>query len=155
MIEPATVADVMELAEKLTPADVHEIKALAGMDPLEALSIGLMHSHSCMAGRAADGELACLFGVTKAAEGIGAVWLLSSPAIRRCAREVVTTGREWLDQMNAIYPVLLNVVSQENTVHLRMIKALGFQLGSPIENYNQSGVTAVPFERRHQCVHPH
>lgn len=155
MIEQATAMDVLELAKTLTEADVAEVKALAGMEPLEALSIGLLHSHSCIAGRAADGELACLFGVTKAAEGVGAVWLLSSPAIKRCAREVVTTGRVWLAEMQEIFPRLVNVVSAENRVHLRMIKALGFELGSPIENYNHSGVTAIPFERRHTCVHQH
>lgn len=144
MITPSTGADVVELAGKLSELDIWELETLSKMTPIEALSVGLFTADECLTGRDANGDVVCMFGVNKVEEGVGGVWLLSSPGLSTCVRELVETGRAWLDRMNETYPKLVNVVTAKNTVHIRLIKALGFTLGSPIENPN---ATIIPFER--------
>jgi hypothetical protein len=119
MIRPATGKDVLDLAPRLRAEDIQEIEALTGLGPLEALSIGLFHSDACMAAVGKDGKVCGLFGVSPYDETTASVWLLTSKEIVENAREVLKTGRAWLDEQQARYPVLKNLVSESNEIHIR------------------------------------
>ena len=156
MIRKATASDILELAKNLREADVEEVRAITGLDPLEALSIGLMQSDSCVVGVSTSGNTVGVFGVVSVIPNkVGNVWFLSTHEVEREARGVLTEGRVWLDEQNALYPVLTNVVSESNDVHRRLIKHLGFEFLEPINNYGAGGIRVIPFERRHQCAHQH
>lgn len=145
MIRPTIASDLVDLAPRLRDADLLEIEALAGLGPLEALSVGLFHSTSCMTGVGEGGSIVAIFGVAPLKHGVGSVWLLTAPEVVEYRREILTTGRKWLDEQNALYPVLTNWVTESNDVHLRLIKHLGFKLG---ETITIGTVRAIHFERR-------
>ncbi|MGH0000107.1 phage protein Gp13 family protein [Pseudovibrio ascidiaceicola] len=148
MIRPATAEDILDFAPKMREADKEEVEAIIGLDPLAALSIGLFQSDQCCIGINPEGEVVGVFGVVPIVPNqIGSVWFLSSDAITRSARHVVREAREWLDEQNATYPILTNVVTDANTVHKRLLRSLGFTFGTPIENYGTGRVRVIPFER--------
>lgn len=145
--------DILAFAPNMREADKEEIEAVTGLDPLAALSIGLFQSDTCVVGINPEQEIVGVFGVVSIVPNkIGNVWFLSSPAVERSARHVLIEGREWLDEQNARYPVLTNVVSESNDVHQRLIKHLGFEFMEPIDNYGAANIRVIPFERKLKCV---
>lgn len=148
MIRKATPQDVLDFAPNMRDADKQEVEALTGLDPLACLMLGLMHSDPCMAGVSNEGEIVMIFGINQLDPGVGAIWMLSSNAIKDHARELVREGKRWLDEQHALYPVLTNVVDERNDVHRRLIKHMGFSFGEPINNYGVAGVRVIPFERK-------
>lgn len=147
MIRPTIASDILDLAPRLREADVEEVHALAGVDPLAALAVGLFQSSSCMTGVGRDGSIVGVFGVVPLPDGDASVWFLSSPEIVQNTREIIVEGRKWLDEQNALYPVLKNVCSKSNVVHLRLIRCLGFTFLEPMEDVGPGGITVIPFER--------
>lgn len=147
MIRNATAQDVLDMSQKLRVEDEKEIEALTGLDTLAALTLGYFHSDSCMAAVGRSGNVCGLFGVVPVAEAVGSVWLLTSHEIVPNIREVLETGNAWLDEQNAIYPVLTNIVTASNSLHLTLIEHLGFQLGSPY-TLDDGETRVIPFERR-------
>lgn len=154
MIRTATPQDILAIAENMRDADKYEVEALTGLSPLEALSVGLFHSDHCVVGVGKDDELVGAWGCMSAGVlDVGCVWFLSTDAVTRNVREVIVEGRAWLDQWQGKYPVLTNYVTTENSVHIRLIKALGFEFGDPIHNYGTGGVSVLPFKRGTLCAH--
>lgn len=149
MIRSATAEDILKFAPTMREEDVEEVKAVAGLDPLACLTLGMFHSDSCVVGVSPEGDIVGVFGVVPVIpDKVGSVWFLSSPAITQNARHVLAEGRAWLDGQNARYPVLTNVVSESNVTHIRLIKHLGFTFGEPIDNYGAGRIRVIPFERK-------
>lgn len=148
MIRPTTAQDVLLLADQMREADKKEVEALSGLDPLATLTLGLFHSSTCITGFGEEGELLGICGVVPVIPGWqGSVWMLTTDAIQKYAKTLVKEGRKWLDQQQAEYPVLTNVVTESNDVHVRLIKHMGFEFKEPIDNYGAAGVRVLPFER--------
>lgn len=148
MIRKATPQDVLSFAPRMREADKQEVEALTGLDPLACLSLGLMHSDPCMAGVGSNGEVVMIFGITRMDQNTGGIWMLASDEIKDNVRELVRMGKRWLDEQQALYPVLTNVVDERNDVHLRLIKHMGFKFLEPITDYGPGKVTVIPFERK-------
>lgn len=148
MIRKATPQDVVELAEKMREEDIEEVRAVAGLGPLEAVSVGFMQSDVCLRLDTAEGELLGIVGIVKMPDASGNIWFLSTPAIEDGFRPIFRWALEWLDEQLALYPVLSNVVAESNVVHRRLLKHLGFQFLEPIDNYGVEGIRVIPFERR-------
>lgn len=152
MIRPTTAADILDLAPRLREADLEEIKALTGLGPLEALALGLFQSDTCITCVSAEGVIVGVCGIAPYDDGeTASVWFLTAPEIAQHIRELAVKGKEWLDQQNSIYPILMNYVTEDNTVHLRLIKYLGFTLGTPF-NIHGTDTRVIPFERRRSCA---
>ena len=148
MIRPATHDDVIHVAENIRDEDKQEVEALTGLSPLEALSLGLVHSDVCMAGVNRLGVAVAILGVSKVeGDERGWVWMLSTPDIVSEARAVIREGKAWLDGLDGLYPVLTNYVTESNDVHVNLIKHMGFTFGDPIDNYGVGKVRVIPFER--------
>ena len=153
MIRRATPSDVMDFIPNIREEDAEEVRAITGLDPLAAVSIGFFQSDECVVGVNPDGELVGLFGVVPIVPNeVGSVWFLSTPAIEHSARHVLREGRAWLDEQNALYPVLKNYVAESNEVHLRLTKHLGFKHLEPIENIGADSIRAIPIVRHKQCA---
>ncbi len=149
MIRYATPADIMDVAQRMREADKEEIEVIAGLDPLAALSLGHIHSDRCIACVAPGGEVVGIAGVSPIVpEQVGSIWFLSTDGITKHARRLVIEGRKWLDALHALYPVLTNVVTESNDVHIRLIKHLGFNFMEPIDNFGVSNVRVLPFESK-------
>lgn len=146
-IRTSVAQDILEFAPTMRKADVEEVRSIAGLDPLEALSVGLFTSKPCMTGVDEDGEIVMLFGIVPGSDNIGYVWMLSTDAIAQNKRELIREGKRWLDEQSALYRVLTNVVDKRNVVHQRLIKHMGFQFGDPIDNYGVERISVLPFER--------
>jgi hypothetical protein len=147
MIRATTLDDLPKLARNMSKEDVTEVREVAGYTPMEALALGYMHSNPCVTGIDADGNVVCMFGVTPYGDGTGAIWLLSTDAIKEHALELIREGRKWLAEQAGRYSKLMNVVHAEHITHIRLIKAMGFTLLEPIDDYMGRGVRVVPFER--------
>lgn len=155
MIRQTLPSDLTDLAPRLAQSDRKEIEVLNGLGPLEALAAGLFRGSVCMTGVDDDtGEIVCVFGVVPYNEMVGSVWFLTSDLIHKHKREIVRSGRKWLDEQHARYPVLTNFVTESNDVHLRLVRYLGFTLGEPVE-IQGSDERAIPIERKRPCAHPH
>lgn len=148
MIRPATVQDVMDFAPTMREADVEEVKATVGLDPLDALAIAYFQSDQpCVAYNRYDEVVGIIGVVPLVPNKVGSVWFLSSDAVTRGVKTMVIEAREWLDEQNALYPVLCNVVAESNVVHRRLLKHLGFDFKEPVDNYGAGKIRVIPFER--------
>lgn len=127
-VRPATIQDARDLAPRLRPADVQEIWAATGESPEEALIMGVKLGRPALSFVDPRGELAGMFGVTPLSDPlVGAVWMLSSPAIERYPVHFLRRCRGWIEQFHDAYPVLMNYVDARNVVHIRWLKWVGFQ----------------------------
>lgn len=147
MIRPSVPTDAIALAPRLRGADVREIASLSGSDPLAALTMGYMHSQPCITGMDSSGKVIAMGGVVPFADDptSGAVWFLSSEEIKDNVREYVTEARAWLQKQLKRYRVLTNIVTEDNTLHRRLIKFMGFTFSEPVNNYGAGMVRVIPF----------
>lgn len=147
MIRKTKPQDVAHVAAYLRPEDEQEVRSLTGLSPLQALTIGAIHSPDCITGFTPEGEPAVIAGVVPMGDGTGSVWMLCTPAIKGNVRELVATARLWVAAMLHKYGTLTNVVDARNTVHLRFVSHLGFELGAPIAEYGPGRVSVLPITR--------
>jgi hypothetical protein len=129
-IRPAQLRDADALAPHLRQADLAEIAAGSGRDPLDVLRIGIAHSTCCWTAWQGS-EVYAVFGVgpLSLVGGIGAPWLLGSDLIDRHPRVLITEARPYIAQMRALFPTLRNHV--ENRKSIRWLKRAGFQIFAP------------------------
>ena len=144
----------MFLAANVREEDAAEVQSVAGLTPLEALTIGLFHSKDCVTGLGRTGDPVLIAGVVKTGQPQrhGSIWMLSTPEIRHNLRAILTEGKSWVGNMADKYGDLSNVSAVENTGHHRIIQALGFTLEPPITDYGPRNATVVPFHRKQSHV---
>lgn len=146
MIRPSTYDDVVYMAENMRDADKEEVQLIAGLSPMQSLSLGFINSKECITGITRGGRIACIAGVVPLHKGMASIWMLSTPDITRAKREIVTDGIKWVKRMRRTYGQLSNCVSEDNIVHYRLIKHMGFRFGKPFKIPGKN-VRAIPFKR--------
>lgn len=146
-VVPVAPWHLEHVAENMREADRVEIAALSRWSPLEALR------HSADASTWArtalvDGVPIQVFGVTPTTltSRVGCPWLLGTDGIVEHGRLFLRHSREWRDYMLGTYPVLRNVVHDENDVAIRWLRWIGFTLSEPFET--PGGATVRLFETR-------
>lgn len=143
-IVPAAVSHAVELAPRLRKADIDELKASTGGDPLELLVEAVLYPGALS--RAfldpADGSVAGMFGVAPVDEKAGSVWLVSTYAVERYPLRFLRRCKRFLPKLHAYRPLLFNYVDARNTVHLTWLKWLGFSFVALHEHF---GVERRPF----------
>ena len=127
-ISEAKPADAYELGPLMRQADVVEVRRATGQDPVPAVYQAITMSSRAWTARG-YGELICCFGVAPLSllDGKGTPWLLGTDLIAQYPFEFLGRCREYLDEMQALYPVLDNYVDAENVLSIRFLKWLGFQ----------------------------
>lgn len=141
-IRQATPEDAAFLAEHLRPVEVEEVRAATGQEPLQAILAGLRDSAECWS-LLFDNELAGIWGVVPASDGVGVAWLLTTDLVERRAK---TFWRACLVLAPAVlkhWPLLINAIDARHTKALRWAKRLGFKLEAP----EPFGVAGMPFCR--------
>lgn len=134
-IVPARAAHAEALAPRMRHAEVLEVRASGGFEPLQALLEALQHSERAFAGLI-DGEVACMWGVEhlrySAVSGrVGAVWLLTSPIIERYPKVFWRGCRRELAALFESYDLLVNAIDARHVQAVRWARRLGFPLEEP------------------------
>ena len=109
-----------EVASNLTPDDRREVEEGHGCDPMVLIPLACQDASSVYF-RMPGGSIAGIGGVQEN----GQIWMLCTPAIhkypilfaRECKR-IIESRKE---------KVLWNIVDKRNTVHIKLLKFLGFK----------------------------
>ena len=122
----ATVRDALAVAANLRSEDKREIEGL-GLTPLVLLFSVATSDHS-VAIINQDNKIAGVAGIAPdPREGVGQVWLICTPEIKRCPREFIKQAKVWLEIAGANYTMLWNQMDARNDLHHKLVKMLGFK----------------------------
>lgn len=143
-VRAAEVRDAAELAPELRHADLREIQAASGEDPLVVLERGIALSEPCYAVLNEAGKPVALFGVVSEPShvGVGTVWLLGSDELVRSSFSLLRSCRPWVERLQQRYEILWNCVDARNQIHIRWLKWCGFSIVGLVESY---GIEQRPF----------
>lgn len=142
-VAPAQPEDALRLGPSLRQADRDEVLAASGMDPTQALRLGLAISADAYTILAGGVPIAC-FGVVDRGGGEGAPWLLGSDAILTHWREFARRSHDELERVRRPWRTLENYVDTRNTLHLRWLEWLGATFYGVEPEY---GVARLPFRK--------
>ena len=110
----------IEVASNLRPDDRREVEEGHGLDSMfylkEEAKLG-----SCIYFEVPNGKTAGMAGVD---EG-GIIWMLCTDAIHEFPLTFAREAKRWVESRPE--PLLWNVVDKRNTVHLKLLKFLGFK----------------------------
>lgn len=142
-IVPATQDHARQLALILRAADRDEVVAQSGLHPALALGMSLGSSDAAWTGLM-DGQVAVIWGVAPQDElerDVGVPWMLGSDLIVQHPRLFLTHCQAAVEEMQALFPILENHVDIRNTVAIRWLKWLGFDIMEPVPH----GPYKMPF----------
>lgn len=149
MIRPSTPEDVFNMEGTARDEDRKECFDLTGVPLIENLMNGYGTSADCITGTDHKGRLVLMAGVVPSDDqGPALVWMISTPRVSKNAKSLLREGRRWLRRMRDKHGPMVNVVTEENAVHRRLIKHMGFTFGPTIQRAGHAGVPVIPFHMR-------
>lgn len=82
-------------------------------------------------------------------KGWGRVWLMATPRIeeKRNAIPFLRNSHPYVNHLQALYPVLHNIIDARNELHLKWLKWCGFRITQTVENFGPEGRTFHAFIR--------
>ena len=119
-IHPATLEAALKVASNLLPDDRREMEEGHGLDPMEELPLAV-HRSSCVWFEVPNGKTAGMAGVGPQGE----VWMLCTDAILEYPITFAREAKRFIESREE--PLLWNIVDKRNTVHLKLLKFLGFK----------------------------
>tara|TARA_B100001989_G_C24438229_1_gene412569 strand:+ start:81 stop:521 length:441 start_codon:yes stop_codon:yes gene_type:complete len=119
-IHPITYEAALEVATNLRSDDRREVVEGHGLNPMILLPLAAEEG-SAVYFTVPDGKTAGLAGV---GDG-GAIWMLCTPEIERYPITFAREAKRFVDSREE--PLLWNIVDCRNTVHLKLLKFLGFK----------------------------
>ena len=138
-IHPITLEAATEVASNLRPDDRREVEEGHGIDPM--LLPSLMSSNpSYVYFTVPDGKTAGMAGVGED----GNIWMLCTPDIHRYPITFAREAKRYVD--NRTEPLLWNIVDMRNTVHLKLLRFLGFKFLRKLK-HGPNNVTFIEFCR--------
>ncbi|MCL8384158.1 hypothetical protein [Xanthobacter aminoxidans] len=168
-IVKATEEHARALAPILRPADRAEIEALTGREPLGVL-LEMVREHDAWAMYSDAGELAGMCGVdpiyppTPDYPGVlktgtpklGQPWMMGSDVLDKHTVEFLRASRKWVEEQQARYETLNNVVDARNAKHIQWLKWLGFEVAKEPILWGSKLLPFYPFERTRStpCASP-
>lgn len=126
LVRLAQESDIEDLEGRMRAADLVELKA-HGVQARSALRAGLVMSRPCFSIEH-KGRCIGMFGVTPEPVDpqTGLVWLLGSDEIQDISRQFLRESRQWLERIGSQYELLTNVVHEDNHLHHKWLRFLGF-----------------------------
>ena len=119
-IHPLTEEAAFEVASNLLPEDRREVEEGHGYDPTVILPSTYDMGDSVYF-RVPNGELAGIAGV----HDKGQIWMLCTPAILKYPVTFAREAKRYVDSRQE--KLLWNIVDKRNTVHLKLLRFLGFK----------------------------
>ena len=138
-IHPATIEAAIHVASNLRPDDRREVEEGHGLDPMEELTLAV-HRDTCVWFEVPNGKTAGMAGVGPD----GAIWMLCTNAIHEYPITFAREAKRFVDSRTE--PLLWNIVDKRNTVHLKLLKFLGFKFLREI-SYGPNQLTFIEFCR--------
>ena len=135
---PCTLEAALEVASNLRSEDRREIEEGWGYNPIELLPT-FLDDDFCVYFTAPNGRTAGMGGISDSI-----IWMVTTPVIHdypigfvKEAKRVLATRTE---------PILGNIVEKRNTIHLRLLKYLGFTF-SKEKLHGPNKLTFIEFYR--------
>ena len=119
-IHPITFEAAIEVASNLRPEDLRELEEGHGIDPI-IYAHSVAQDPSCVHFTVPNGKTAGMAGVGPEGE----IWMLCTPAIHDYPITFAREAKRFIEGRTE--PLLWNVVDCRNTVHLKLLKFLGFK----------------------------
>ena len=119
-IHPITMEAAVDVASNLRPDDYREVFEGHGHFPLLHIP-QLATKGECVYFTGPNGKTAGLAGVLD--EGL--IWMLCTPVIHETPLLFAREAKRFIDSREE--PLLWNIVDKRNTVHLKLLKFLGFK----------------------------
>ena len=119
-IHPLTLEAATEVVSNLRPDDFREVTEGHGMELTYVASL-MSSNPSYVYFTVPDGKTAGMAGVGAGGE----IWMLCTPDIHRYPITFAREAKRYVD--NRTEPLLWNIVDSRNTVHLKLLKFLGFK----------------------------
>ena len=139
-IHPITVEAAKEVASNLRPEDRREVEEGHGLDPMVEL-VWAAQNLPCVYFTVPNGKTAGMAGV----ESNGTIWMLTTPANNEYPITFAREAKRYVDSRPETY--LYNIVDERNTVHLKLLKFLGFKFLRKI-SYGPNNITFIEFSKR-------
>ena len=117
-IHPITLEAAYEVASKLRPEDRREVEEGHGLVPTIHIPLHSLKGF-CRYFTVPNGETAGIVGITGEK-----IWMLCTPAIHQYPLTFAREAKRFIDSRTE--PYLWNVVDKRNTVHIKLLKFLGF-----------------------------
>ncbi len=133
-IHPITVEAAKEVASNLRPDDRREIVEGWGLDPIKHLPLAAQSGDGVWF-EVPNGKTAGLAGVDTG----GIIWMVCTPAIHEYPVTFARESKRFVESRTE--PLLWNIVDKRNTVHLKLLKFLGFKFLREISH----GPNNLPF----------
>ena len=119
-IHPITVEAAIEVALNLRSDDRREVEEGWGVDPSKWL-LSKAQEGSCIYFSSPSGKAAGMAGVDKG----GIIWMLCTDVIFENRSLFVRQAKRFVESRTE--PLLWNIVDKRNSVHLKLLKFLGFK----------------------------
>ena len=142
-ILPLTREASIEVALNLREDDRREVVEGHGKHPLSSAIAASLQPNSVYF-TVPNGRIAGMGGV---ADG-GLIWMLCTPAIHDYPILFARAAKRYLDSIDE--PILWNIVDKRNTVHIKLLKFLGFKFLREL-TYGPNNITFIEFCK---CVNP-
>ena len=123
-ISPATVELAWQSSALLRWEDKRELEGL-GHPPFYALPMSVALSKDPICFYNPEGDLSGFAGVVDEGNGIGRVWMLTTPAVETMPILFVKEAKKWVEGQN--YTMLHNVMDPRNKMHGKLLHMLGFK----------------------------
>jgi hypothetical protein len=141
-IHQITLEAAYEVASNLRPDDFREVVEGHGLVPTIHIPLASLNG-SCVYFRTPDGRIAGLAGIQQG----GKIWMLCTPAIEAYPVHFAREAKRFIEGLNE--PYLWNIVDNRNTVHIKLLKFLGFTLLEEVIH----GPNNLSFTRFERCAH--
>ena len=109
----------MSVASNLRSDDRREVEEGHGLDPFVMITSKAQEG-SCVYFNVPNGKTAGMAGVDPG----GLIWMLTTPAIEEYPVTFAREAKRYVERQKGL---LWNIVDKRNTVHLKLLKFLGFK----------------------------
>lgn len=144
VIRPAVMDDAQRIAPLLREKDVREIAAASGLTPEVSLFLAFVGPGERVIAETPNGDPILIGGIKPTHANAAAIWMLATPLLEQYALPSVRMTRRWIDEWHKTYPLLWNRAWEDNDLHVRWLKALGFSF---IRRMPVRGNTFIEFAR--------
>lgn len=160
-IRQATHEHARDLARRLRPAEIDELSASTGLDPLAALAQGVDKSVEAWS-LLFDDQIVCMWGVVSSSASVlgarrGVAWLLTSDLVEHERYKKLFLWVCWqvLGDLLTRWDELVNAIDVRHVKALRWGRRLGFEFQEP-RPLGVAGLDFCPFRITREgfaCAH--
>lgn len=141
-IKATTHDDCIHVSLNMREADVSEVFAASGTNPLTTLLKARAASCDTCSTIFYNNESVGIFGVCKINDSCGIPWLLGTDKLTANKKEFYQKSKEYLNTFMTNFKVLFNYVDERNKTSIKWLKSLGFEFPELVKDF---GYTKSPF----------